>query len=174
MKLSEVLLKNIYNNGWAKEAQVYPVAVGYGTNILEMWGGGTGASLIKGWASIPESYVAQVPVLSLDRILGNALHGKRALILVDIEGAELMMLQGAIETLSHNPRPIWIVEISTREHQPVGIMINPNFTETFAMFFTRGYRAFTADERQTELTREIVEEVAAGKSDLTTHNFLFR
>ena len=168
------LLKNIHNNGWAKEAQVYPVAVGCGTDILEMWGGGTGASLIKGWASIPESYVTQVPVLSLDRILGNALHGKRALILVDIEGAELMMLQGAIETLSHDPCPIWMVEITTREHQPAGIMMNPNLTETFAMFFTRGYRAFTADEQQDEVTQGIVEEVAAGKCGLTTHNFLFR
>lgn len=34
------LLKNIYNNGWVKEAQVFPVAVGCGTDILEMWGEG--------------------------------------------------------------------------------------------------------------------------------------
>lgn len=34
------LLKNIRNNGWAKQAQIFPVAVGRGTNILEMWGGG--------------------------------------------------------------------------------------------------------------------------------------
>ena len=34
------LLKNIRNNGWAKEAQVYPLAVGCGTDILEMWGEG--------------------------------------------------------------------------------------------------------------------------------------
>lgn len=34
------LLKNIHNNGWAKDVQVYPVAVGCGTDILEMWGGG--------------------------------------------------------------------------------------------------------------------------------------
>jgi hypothetical protein len=55
------LLKNIRNNGWATEAQVYPVAVGCGTDILEMCGG-VGASLIRGWASIPESYVTRVPV----------------------------------------------------------------------------------------------------------------
>lgn len=168
------LLKNIRNNGWAQEAQIYPVAVGCGTDILEMWGGGTGPSLIKGWASIPESYVTQVPVLSLDRILGNVLHSKRALILVDIEGSELMMLQGAFETLSHEPHPIWMVEIATREHQPAGTKINPSFTETFAIFFTHGYRAFTADNRQDEVTWKIVGEIAAGKGDLMTHNFLFR
>lgn len=168
------LLKNIHNNGWATEAQVYPVAVGRGTNILEMWGGGTGASLIKGWASIPESYVTQVPVLSLDRILGDALQNKLALILVDIEGAELMMLQGAMQTLQHEPRPIWIVEISTNEHQPTGTMMNPHFIETFDMFFAHSYRAFTADEQQNEITQETVREVAAGKAKLSTHNFLFK
>lgn len=168
------LLKNIRNNGWATGAQVYPVAVGRGTDILEMWGGGTGASLIRGWASISESYVTQVPVLSLDRILGNTLQNKLALILVDIEGAELMMLQGAMQTLQHEPRPIWIVEISTKEHQPVGTTMNPYLIETFDMFFTRGYRAFTADDQQDEVTQEMLREIAAGKDNLATHNFLFK
>lgn len=168
------LLKNIRNNGWATQAQVYPVAVGRSTDILDMWGGGTGASLIKGWASIPESYVTQVPILSLDRILGNTLDSKRALILVDIEGAELMMLQGAVETLSHEPKPIWIIEISAREHQPVGIMMNPSFEQTFELLFSCGYRAFTADEQQNEVTLDMVREIAAGELDPKTHNFLFK
>ena len=111
------LLKNIQNNGWAKLAEVFPVAMGSGADILQMWGGGTGASLVKGWASIPESYVTQVPILSLDRVLGDKLQGKKALILVDIEGAEFMMLQGAKQTLMNETRPIWMMEISTTDHR---------------------------------------------------------
>ena len=95
------LLTNIRNNGWSQQAEVFPVALGRRTDILQMWGGGTGASLIKGWASIHESYVTQVPVLSLDRVLGDAIKGKKALILVDIEGAEFMMLQGAAQALQN-------------------------------------------------------------------------
>ncbi len=38
--------------------------------------------------------MTQVPILSLDRVLGATLHGKNPLILVDIEGAEFMVLQG--------------------------------------------------------------------------------
>lgn len=34
------LLKNIQNNGWAKQAEVFPVAMGEGIDILRMWGGG--------------------------------------------------------------------------------------------------------------------------------------
>lgn len=168
------LLKNLRNNGWANKAEVFPVALGRATDILQMWGGGTGASLVKGWASIPENYVTQVPVLSLDRVLGNALHGKRALILVDIEGAELMMLEGATQALDNTPRPIWIVEITTAEHQPQGTTINPDFERSFEMFFSRGYRAYTVDERAREITRENVTQVLNGMFQLETHNFIFR
>lgn len=167
-------LKNIRNNGWANQAQVFPVALGRDTDILEMWGGETGASLVKGWASIPESYVTQVPVLTLDRVLGDTLYRKRALILVDIEGSELMMLQGATHTMENDPRPIWMVEITTTEHQPAGTSVNPNFAQTFELFFSLGYRAFTADEMSREVTRRTVVEVVAGKLQLETYNFIFR
>jgi len=168
------LLTNIRNNGWENQAEVFPVAVGDGTNILQMWGGGTGASLIKGWASIPESYVTRVPVLALDRLLGDALHGKRAFILVDVEGAEYMMLQGAIETLRNDPPPIWMLEISVSEHQPEGTTINPHLAETFEMFFERGYRAFAADASMAEISREAVVRASRGDGQLGTHNFVFR
>lgn len=168
------LLRNIRNNGWSNQAQVFPVALGRGTDILQMWGGGTGASLVKGWAAISENYVTQVPVLSLDRVLGSTLEGSRALILVDIEGAELMMLEGASCALANEPRPIWMVEISTDEHQPAGVPMNPNFANTFEIFFSRGYRAFTADESDEEMTRDSVMEVVAGQRRIETHNFVFR
>ena len=144
------------------------------TDILQMWGGGTGASLVKGWASTLESYVTQVPVLSLDRVLGDAINGKRALILVDIEGAELMMLQGAAQTLRNEPRPIWIMEISTTEHQPAGTSMNPNFSKTFDMFFDQGYRAFTADMGSQEISKVDIDNVLAHAVRIGTHNFIFR
>jgi len=168
------LLKNIKNNGWEKQAEVFPVAMGSGADILQMWGGGTGASLVKGWADIPESYVTQVPILGLDRVLGDALRCKKALILVDIEGAEFMMLQGAKHTLMNEPRPIWMMEISSSEHQPPGILMNPRFAETFGVFFNHGYQVFTANAAADEITPAIVQEVATGQRKLDTHNFVFR
>lgn len=167
------LLKNIQNNGWSSQAEVFPVALGAGADILQMWGGGTGASLVKGWAAIPESYVTQVPILSLDRVLGDTLRGKKALILVDIEGAEFMMLQGANQALTNEPRPIWLMEISSTEHQPAGVAMNPNFARTFELFFAQGYRSFTADAAAIEITPAIVQDVVAGVQRLGTHNFVF-
>jgi Methyltransferase FkbM domain len=115
-----------------------------------------------------------VPVLSLDRVLGNAIKGKKALILVDIEGAEFMMLQGAVQALQNEPRPIWMMEVSTTEHQPAGTSMNPNFESTFEMFFECGYCAFTANTEAKKLQKNEVREVAAKRKILDTHNFVFR
>lgn len=137
-------------------------------------GGGTGASLVKGWAGIPESYVTQVPVLTLDRILSNALEGKRALILVDVEGAEYTMLQGATATLQHVPRPTWMVEIGSTTHQPEGVTVNPFLVSTFSCFFEKGYVATTADAANRPIDPSLVCSVAEGHSEFGTHNFIFR
>lgn len=168
------LLRNITENGWAQQAEIFPVALGAQADVLNMWGGGTGASLVKGWAGISESYVTSVPVLTMDRVLGDTLRGKKALILVDIEGAELMMLQGANNTLDNEPRPVWMVEVSTTEHQPDGVETNPAFKKTFEQFFDRGYRAYTADRSGRELKASDVEEVAADLLKTDVNNYIFR
>lgn len=168
------LLTNLQSNGWSQQAEVSPVALGSRTDLLQMWGGGTGASPIKGWASIHESYVTCVPVLSLDRVLGNTIKGKKALILSDVEGAEFMMLQGATQALQNDPRPIWMMEVSTTEHQPEGTAMNPNFEKTFEMFFNSGYRAFTADAEAKKIEKSDVNDVVANHKQLATHNFIFR
>jgi FkbM family methyltransferase len=168
------LMLNIKNNNFTCNSEIFPVALGKTNDILQMWGGGTGASLIKGWASMPESYVTQVPVLTLDRILCNNVLGKKVLILVDIEGSEFMMLEGAELTLKMEPSPIWMLEISLYEHQPNGRISNPYFSNTFEIFFKNGYRAFVADETGIELNKSDISEIEKGVIKLTTSNFIFK
>ena len=168
------LMNNLRINGWANHVEVFPVALSAEPGILEMYGGQTGASLIKGWANIPESYVTLVPVLTLDRILHETADGKRALILVDIEGAELGLLHGASRTLARQPSPIWMMEISSVEHQPAGIGFNPNFKKTFEVFFGNGYTAQMADEKMSEFQIDDVNRYVENKGTLAIHNFIFR
>lgn len=144
----EHLLKNIDLNGWTDGVRVFPMAAGARPGVLTIWGGGTGASLLCGWAGIPAAHKSLVPILPLDEIIGANFSNQRLLIIVDVEGSEFLMLQGAVATLERQPRPTWRVEISLHEHQPNGV--NSRFIETFEIFFKHGYRAFTADDRQQE------------------------
>lgn len=167
------LLKNIKINRWEKEVEVFPVAVGESSNVLEIWGGGTGASLIKGWAQIPETYVTQVPILTLDRIIDNQIEDKKALIIIDIEGAEYNLLKGATKVLNNKIKPIWMIEITTTMHQP-NMEMNKYFRKTFELFFENGYEAFTADEERLCITKSDLDLIESNELKLNTHNFIFR
>ncbi len=168
------LLRNIKANNWDSRIEVYPIAVSDKVGVIEIYGGGTGASLVKGWAGTPEQYVTLVPCSTLDNVLGSRFHGKRSFILVDIEGAEHLMLKGATGVLDMEPKPIWMVEISISEHQPEGIGVNSNLLSTFQVFWNRGYEAWTADKDcRSVLSGEIEEIVKSGVDTLHTHNFLF-
>lgn len=168
----ECLLKNIDLNGWADGVRVFPVAAGARPGILTIWGGGTAASLVRGWAGIPEHHVSLVPIIPLDEVIGSTFADQRLLVIVDVEGAEFDLLQGASGLLGRSPRPTWIVEISLREHQPTGS--NARFCDTFEIFFNHGYRAFTATDVPQQITRDDLARIVRGEQDVATHNYLFR
>lgn len=168
------LMRNIKENGWEARAEIFPIALGEKTGILDMWGGGTGASLVSGWAGVHESYVTQVPVLTLDRILGERLRGKKALVVVDVEGAEYDLFRSAEKALNNAPKPIWMVEIGQGRLVRDGEVANPNFEKTFELIFNSGYMAFTADSARLSIDMQAVKDVARSNSSFSTHNFLFR
>jgi FkbM family methyltransferase len=166
------LCKNIKYNGWSG-VEIYPIALSNAVGVVEIYGGDTGASIIKGWARIPESYVTFVPSSTMDVVLGTRLHGKRALVLVDVEGAEKSVIEGATIMLANNPKPIWVVEITTTEHQPHGVNMNPNMKSTFEYFYRNGYKAYNLDQEIHPVTMEQVELASTGSKQFTTHNFVF-
>lgn len=168
------LMRNIIKNGWTNQIEIFPVAASAETNIMKIYGGDTGASLIKGWASNPQSYFTLTPTLTLDRIICNKLVGKKALILIDVEGAEYEVLRGATNILKNNPSPLWIVEITYKMHQPKTMGTNPKFLETFQIFFNESYKCFTADNNLTNIDFETIKLVYKDNEDLKTYNFLFR
>lgn len=170
------LLENLRVNGWESRAEVFPVGCGSSTSVLDMWGRGGGASLVKGWASNPETYKNPVPVLALDRVVGSRIQGKRALVIVDVEGAEWMVVQGASATLANEPRPIWMMEVYTdhQPNQPEGARLHEHFPKVFGAFFAAGYRAFSADSQMEEITAQDVEAAVRGARKIAAHNFIFR
>jgi FkbM family methyltransferase len=167
-------MRNIKANGWQENCEIFPVALGDKTDIIEIYGGGTGASLIKGWAGTSERYSSLVPCLTLNHVLGDRFDGENIIIIVDIEGSENMMLEGASKLLNMSPKPIWLVEISGEEHQPKGFKINPFILETFKKFWDSGYESITADNKLRKITKEEILMITETEIDsLGTHNFLF-
>jgi FkbM family methyltransferase len=171
----EVLLKNIRLNGWGDNAEVYPIALSDKPGILEIYGSGTGASLIKGWAGFSPRASMSVPVSSLDLVVGDRLTGSNVFVLIDVEGAEYGLLKGAKLLLESSPKPIWMIEVAYAANQPKGRAVNPNYLATFEMFWKAGYDAYRADENM-KLKRcdpdEIRRDPAAAEKR-SFSNFLF-
>lgn len=168
------LLQNIKANAWESRVEIFPIAVSNGVGVIEIYGGGPQASLVKGWGGRSDQYVVLAPCSTLDNILGSRFLGQQCFCLVDIEGAERMMLEGSLFFEDRNPKPIWMVEITVSENQPEGLRLNPHLRSTFQFFWDRGYEAWTADEQCRPVSPDEVERVAAGGPDtFSTHNFLF-
>lgn len=168
------LCKNIEANGWSCE--IYPIALSKETGVLKMYGAGTGASLLKGWAGNSEKQHVLVPCSTSDILLTEKLRNKKALFILDVEGAEYWVLQGSSKILANNPKPIWLIEIAIKEQQPKGVNINPLLTDTFQLMFDAGYEAFTADSNNTPVSiTDVLDAQREMPSVLdTTHNFIFR
>lgn len=166
-----ILLRNVQANQFEDRFHFFPLAAGSGPGILPLYGGSTGASLIRGWAGQTRSTL--VPVNSIDNTIGPALGGQSCLVLIDIEGAELDCLRGSSSLINQREHCIFLVEITALEHQPAGTVINPNMLETFRLFFNRGYRAYMANTLLEELHEEDVIRAVEDRRDLPTHNFLF-
>ena len=138
------LYKNLLSNNWGEEVEIFPIALSDKPGLNYIYGGSTGASLIKGWAGISEKYVNIVPTSTLDLVLRSKYIGETIFILVDIEGSEKSMLDGAEYFITRHPKPIWMIEIIVSEHQPNDKSVNPNLLTTFKKFWDNDYIAMTA------------------------------
>ncbi len=169
------LLRNVKENNWSDLVEIYPIALGDKISIAELYGSGTGASLLEGWAGVSNQYKTFIPVSTMDLILHKRFSDELKAIIIDVEGFEYEVLKGAKSFLQSKQKSIWIVEIQTEAHQPGKIIINPNLLKTFDLFFSEGYEAYTIEDNPKKVTREIIESIMISeKSTFTIHNFLFK
>ncbi|MEW5802916.1 MAG: FkbM family methyltransferase [bacterium] len=167
----DYLYANLDANGW-HDVEVYPVGLAYQPGLAMLYGDGTAASLVSGWASASPLLRRMIPLSTLDIVCCERFCGRRLCIKVDVEGAEYNLLQGAANTLAMSPAPVWIIEIGLTEHHPEGI--HPHYVETFEIFWRSGYRAWTANLKRRAVSFEDVEQWAQLKRcESGTINYLF-
>jgi FkbM family methyltransferase len=166
-----LLYSNLRDND-VKDVEVVPAALGaQPRGLLRLYGGGTAASLVPGWASASADHV-MVPVTTLDRLYRSwAADGRSMLVKIDVEGAELALLDGAMETLARRAPTVWLVEVNFKEHHPSGE--HPAFAEVFDRFWTHGYKAHELQTGQCVDRQEIVDWLQAGQQAFGGHNFVF-
>ena len=166
-----LLYRNLVTNGFL-DVEVYPVGLASKAGLRQLFGGGTGASLIEGWAGTAKEWRRMVPITLLDTIAGMRFMGSQLIIKMDVEGSELEVLKGAQRTLAINPKPYWLVEIMLSENHPAGR--NTSFQEIFEIFWGNGYEARTANLTRRLIARDDVTRwLRTGLVDFGSHNYLF-
>lgn len=169
----DCLYKNIQINNWQHNAEVIPVALSNKPGLLTLYGAsGPSASLIKNWAGYSSSFNKIVAVNTLDNILNERYRNDKIFIKIDVEGAEYSVLEGALNTLKRDLKPIWLIEICLTEFHPQGK--NPDFIKIFNLFFMNGYKAVTATRDMTSVYPKDVENwFQNGFTKLGTFNYIF-
>ncbi|WP_439518158.1 FkbM family methyltransferase [Hydrogenophaga sp.] len=167
------LMQNLTVNGYENNVEVFPLALSERPGLLTLYGAsGPSASLIKGWAGYSSKHSQQIPVSTLDTILGTRFESLQIFIKIDVEGAEYQVLRGATQVMNQRIKPVWLLEVSLQEFHPDGT--NPDYQKIFDLFFESGYVAYTATNPPSRVDRKSVADwVGRNVSNLQTYNYVF-
>ncbi len=167
-------LNFLYRNLWENKlssVEIFPVGLAKQSGLSRIYGFGGISSFVVGWGQAETSKYSLVPVTTLDAVVAKRFQGKRLLIKVDVEGFELHVLAGAMETLNLEPKPTWTMEILLRDGVIPG-GVNTRFHETFEMFWKHGYQCRKLDNTRSRVQNADVENwVRCAAADCK--NFLF-
>lgn len=167
------LMRNLVANDIQEEVEVFPLALSDKPGLLTLYGAsGPSASLIKGWAGYSSKYSQQIPVSTLDNVLGIRFIDHQLFIKIDVEGAEFQVLEGAHALLNRVKKPIWLLEICLQEFHPSGL--NPDYKKIFDVFWMSGYQAYTATVPPKLVDQNVVAEWLKNKvGGFSTFNYVF-
>ena len=151
---------------------MHPIACGNSNGNVTIYGEGTGASIIPGWAQNPSRLKHIVPMKKLDNILSNEKVTSKSVILIDVEGFEFDVLRGAENILGSPDKPVIMLESGLTDHRSEG-GLNLKFLEIFKFIVKNGYRVFNVKDINFEITQELIEKnIEQNEDKLGTHNFL--
>ena len=165
------LYKNLRLNNFT-DVEVYPIGLSDTYGVANLFGGGQGASLLRGWGHIRSNYTTPIAINTLDNILAGRFEGERLVIKVDTEGNEFQVLKGAQKTLARRPSPLWFVEIGLSEN--FGELINPHFAAIFELFWSHGYDSLSVEADRAVFPADVSRWIGNRQRDFGYVNFFFR
>lgn len=166
------LRQNLEHNGFTG-VRPLSLAMGDRPGVASLYGGGEGASLLRNWGGMTNTYIHEVEVSTLDALLSSYGPSSRILIKIDVEGHEPAVLAGARALIVRERAPTWIIEHSFRENQGGGI--NPRFLDLFELFWCAGYTCCVFDSGRRVVGRDDVNRwLRSGERDFGGVNYLFQ
>ena len=78
------IMQNLQENNWSDRVTILPVGAGESAGIVEIYGVGTGSSMVEGWANNPSNLKQSVPVVALNDCIAPPTTDQRSFILMDI------------------------------------------------------------------------------------------
>lgn len=164
---AELLRKSVWINGFAEIVTVHQAAVSSRHGTLPLHLGITSGhhSLfpLKESSRIADARHIEVPLVGIDEALGQT--GKVTLLKIDVEGAELEVLESAIGTIKANPDIALIVEYGGSHLLRTGQTVE----SWLAPFHALGFDFRAIDPNTGQLQILCVEEL----SDIDTINLFF-
>ena len=121
---------------------VEPLALGDHRGIEELFiclGQETGCNSLRPPAISEPTHPVQTLVTTLDEYLAESHIGHVDFVKLDVEGAELEVLQGALGLLGHKPRPVILVEVDDTRTEPWGY----RGAQIYEFLVNRDFRGFS-------------------------------
>jgi len=131
-------------NRWRTAPKYFPSASRRKPGTATLYGAsGPSASIVRNWAKYGSGYRQTIPVLTLDIVLADGFVDRSLFIKIDSKATSIGSCKAASAHRRRMPRVTWLIEICFDEYHPSGR--NPDFSDTFRWFWSRGYEARTAN-----------------------------
>ncbi|MEI6645082.1 MAG: FkbM family methyltransferase [bacterium] len=164
-----LLYKNIYLNKFDELVEIFPIALAERAGLLNLFGFSTGASLVNIWNSREDGVL--VPVHDMDTLLAHRVVGRRCLFLLDVEGAEHLVLRGGKKCIAEADAK-WVVEIMPPCQHGNQLAAAEKFTSVFRLFSDSGFSAFLLSGGA-EITQNEIDQAGRGEPSRITGQVMF-
>ena len=169
-----MIRKHTAANGFDNNFRLFEAAVGSKTSEMKFFGGGDTGTLVKSNSDAPLAQINTVDVVKLDDIIKNK--DQKLLFLIDVEGFEFNVLEGALSILSSKVKHYFIIELWDPVSSNASEAKNKNFIDVFSLMEKKGYRGWKIDETngdivEPEIRGQLLKNSLARSSSFS--NYLF-
>jgi FkbM family methyltransferase len=173
------LRKNVNQNKYVKNSELINTAVGEIKGELEIFGFGTGVSFRKTWGGNVSKRRAIVMMDSLDSLLISEIPLENAVVKIDVEGFELLVIKGAINVIKTAKNSTFFVEISLLldQNESVTKQAAPGVEQLISIFLSAGYGMFRISELGSNLVLLNEQELDSLSRNLQNYggsNYVFK